>query len=823
MLEKASRFCGKCLSHMKAYLYWSLRQLYLAFFMPTQFTHEIGGIGTNVPEHRVSGRFLYILKMLPWIITLASLGNIIGGYVYKLRGDDFQWSASWFGVACGLTLGLVSSLAMIVLGEASDLSFSESLTLMSGLIGGMLVGRGKLIEWNWVNSLGGIVLGIAIGGVTGLLVAVGEDQRRGIRIGIALGIASGFVFFVASTMAGNRDGGIIFGIAFGTAVSFVLGVSASIVVNAIVCTVFGVVSALAISATLGGPSGVATGLAVLLTSLITSFRLITYPFDVTLSAAVYLWGRRHPSAVRQAWRWCPIMWNEVIWVPLLFASKLLTQLIQQDPKEGLKQIEFIAVQRKRQRRIAITALAEVAAKNLKAASTLEIINVPTKLNWMIDAPSELNSDLMKILSQFDHIAQHVDQFATLNRNYLKHEALKRAVTEVQTLYTDLRSKERHYAPRLLEVVGEWRNILISENALMSAQVVSTREILNPFIFGNAVAETDLNIFAGRRDIIKPIEASVLGTIQSPTLLLYGPRRMGKTSILNQLPRLLGPSFAPAIIDCQFPAVRSNLASLLYYISCSISKGLRRRRIFIEPLSLSKLESEAFAAFDEWLKEVELLMPEKMRVLLCIDEYERLQATLDTGWGEAFLDALRHIIQHRPRLMLMFTGAHTFEDMGPQWIDHFISVRPVKVSFLKPEEVITLLTQPIPDFGLTYTSSALDEILLATNCQPFLTQAVAFELVQFMNEKHQSEATSDDVKEAVNRALVSGGAYFGSIWNDSGEEGRAILRSIVKGEIPPVYSTARTWLEKSDVLNERGVFAVPMVHEWVKRKVQQHSI
>jgi hypothetical protein len=37
-------------------------------------------------------------------------------------------------------------------------------------------------------------------------------------------------------------------------------------------------------------------------------------------------------------------------------------------------------------------------------------------------------------------------------------------------------------------------------------------------------------------------------------LPHGPRRAGKSNILNQLPRLLGPDFAPATLDCQEPAV-----------------------------------------------------------------------------------------------------------------------------------------------------------------------------------------------------------------------------------------------------------------------------
>src|SRR5262249_34535765 len=196
-----------------------------------------------------------------------------------------------------------------------------------------------------------------------------------------------------------------------------------------------------------------------------------------------------------------------------------------------------------------------------------------------------------------------------------------------------------------------------------------------------VHEEQANVFSGRRIIVQQVEECILGARQAPTLLLYGPRRMGKTSILNQLPRLLGPDFAPAVLDCQNPAVSGSAASLLRYLSRTLVDGLQRRRVRVEPLCKETLEREPFAAFDDWLDTAERAIPDRMRALLCLDEYEHLQRALDAGWGADFLDTLRHTLQHRSKVALMFTGAHTFEEQGPAWTDRFLNARRVRVSFL----------------------------------------------------------------------------------------------------------------------------------------------
>jgi len=513
------------------------------------------------------------------------------------------------------------------------------------------------------------------------------------------------------------------------------------------------------------------------------------------------------------------VWNEVIWLPLPFVRKLLVLLAQQDREEGFRQIAFVASERRLQRRAAIATLVEVAMDDLQAKSVSEMADLAEKIDWTTDAPVELPVELTAALPRFDRTAGHVGQYFVLHSAYRKGEALSRAVAEVVALQRSLIAARGKAVPRLLQVANEWHRLLEEEREIFRTQTKAKREIPNPFVFGNPVVETEYNVFTGRQDIVRQVEESMLGATQAPTLLLHGPRRMGKTSILNQLPRLLGPGFAPAVVDCQNPAVTGSVATLLRYLSRALNTGLRRRRVTVKPLTAAALEHEPFAAFDEWLDSVEQAMPKKMRVLLCLDEYERLQATLDTGWRATFLDALRHTLQHRPRVALMFSGAHTFEELGPAWTDRFISARRVRVSFLTREEVLPLLTEPVPEFDMTYAPGALNAIIEATNCQPSLTQAVAFELVQFLNEQQRKEATSDDVKEAIARALVSGGEYFANVWSDAGEDGQTILRALAKSETPPDFPAARNWLREHDVLNDAGKFAVPMMERWVKRKIE----
>jgi hypothetical protein len=220
--------------------------------------------------------------------------------------------------------------------------------------------------------------------------------------------------------------------------------------------------------------------------------------------------------------------------------------------------------------------------------------------WTGSAPLALPEDFTDALPRFERAAQQTSQFLTVSSSFRKADALKRAIEEVDSLQKALIASRGKLAPRLLQIANRWREILEGEQARLKQLAAERRETPNPFIFGNPVDERNASVFAGRQDMARQIEESLLGARQSPALLLHGPRRMGKSSILKQLPRLLGPDFAPALLDCQNPAVaggEASTASLLRYLSASLSEGLQCRRVAVKPLAAEELAREPFAAFD----------------------------------------------------------------------------------------------------------------------------------------------------------------------------------------------------------------------------------
>ena len=763
----------------RSYLLWSIRQFYLLLFWPTRFHREVEAFLTGDRRRGFQRCLAYFWRMLPWIVALACLGNLIAGSLFRPpyvpQQVPFAWETSWVGVALGVGVGVALGAAIgVVLDTAVGVAVGVTFGVAFGMTLGMPVGLALGPQWNAQIALAyGVALGVTLGMALGVTVSVTEGFPAGLAAGLG-------------------------GVPLGGAVGVAAGIQGGLAV--------------------GLWAGLAAGLAFAVAFSVTYFRLATYPLDVAAAAATYFVARWRPRAAARAWAWCPVVWNEVIWLPLPFVGHLLALLVREDREKGFDEIAFVAAHRQRQRRAAGVALVEVALDDLRTASVEGMVGVTDKLAWTTDAPLRLPADLVAALAAFDRVSQHVGQYFLLQSPFRREEALVRAHEDLRALQSSLIAGRGPLAPRLLQTANEWAGLLDAERDRLRPRLRERQEIPNPFVIGSPVTERQANVFAGRRDIVEQVEGCVLGARQALTILLHGPRRMGKTSILKQLPRLLGPDFAAALVDCQNPAVTGSRATLLRYLSRELSAGLRLRRVAVEPLSADALEREPFTVFHEWLDRVEAALPGKLRLLVCLDEYENLQRILDAGWGEEFLDALRHTLQHRPRFVLMFTGAHTFAEQGPAWTNRFLSARRVRVSFLTREEVMPLLTRPMPEFGLTYADGALDAIFHATNGQPFLTQVVAFQLVELLNAEHRQVAMPDDVERAIDLALVRNSEYFDSVWFDAGAEGQAVLLALARGETPPALPRGRAWLREHDVLNDQDAIAVPMVERWLKEKV-----
>jgi hypothetical protein len=177
--------------------------------------------------------------------------------------------------------------------------------------------------------------------------------------------------------------------------------------------------------------------------------------------------------------------------------------------------------------------------------------------------------------------------------------------------------------------------------------------------------------------------------------------------------------------------------------------------------------------------------------------------------EGAFSILRHLSQHRPRVYLLFAGAHRLQELAPggRWHDYFINVRGLEVSYLGEPDARRLLTNPIPDFPLDYAPGTLDEMIRLTRCQPLLVQLMGSILVDWLNSRDRRQqgdwrtATLDDVAYAADQVLSVGrSAYFANLWNDVGDDGQRVLGAVAQSPdgLAPTVLARKTGLPADDL-------------------------
>jgi hypothetical protein len=366
-----------------------------------------------------------------------------------------------------------------------------------------------------------------------------------------------------------------------------------------------------------------------------------------------------------------------------------------------------------------------------------------------------------------------------------------------------------------------------------------QEIDSPYIIGVPLTEQQ-EIFTGRNDIGIRIEELLLDR-RRPPLLLYGHRRMGKTSLLNNLGKLLPNSIIPMFVDLQgAPSSASDYAGFLYNIARGMTTSAKRQSaLTLPPLTREALANDAFTRFDEWLDEVEQTL-EQNTALLALDEFEVLDSAINRGRFDEqdVLGMLRHLIQHRPRFKVLLAGSHTIEEYQ-RWASYLINVQVVHISYLKENEARQLIEHPVKDFTLRYEPEAVERVLQLTRCHPFLVQLLCSEIVALKNEQDPSVrrlARLEDVEAAIPEAFSSGSFFFADIQNNQVDAtGRDILRLIAaQGEgavvshkiifqnFPNVADSTIKLLLQRELIEEEEIddgyrFQVELIRQWFTQK------
>lgn len=671
---------------------------------------------------------------------------------------------------------------------------------------------------------------ISISGLTlGLVFSLSFALTLGLADGLALGLAFGLVFDLVFGLEGGLAKGLKFGLAFSVRNGLVSGISAA--------TLFSLFYTLAkrfagswagtIAGTLGMTGiflfGLTQGtfdwiqillsLMVAVLGLTQSFwhPVLSYPLIAVWNFLLYRIDQSRNDNHSSLLHWHSAFWDEYQRLPLFGLDDHLVLAAERNPLEGQAAISYLTTSR--QRWAVQAAQIELDARQLERCADAKAIGGAHRSL----APGQLEGPASFLFRSFSRISQDVEATLQQESKYNQRIRLKVIEESVNSLSRDLTRSSEQYAVRFQPIAIRWRDLIANHGAMLTTAVEARQEIDHPYIIGVPLS-VDQQIFVGRIDITARIEQLLLDRLRPP-LLLYGQRRMGKTSLLNNLGRLLSSTMIPLFVDLQGAVAATDHAGLLANVARDMSKSASERRdLTLPPLSRESLVHDPFSRFSEWLDEVEQTLGQNIG-LLALDEFEALDGALTKGKFDetSIFGILRNLIQHRPRFKVLLAGSHTFEELQ-RWASYLINVQVVRLSYLKEAEARQLIEQPVKDFALRYEPEACQRVLAITHGHPFLLQLLCSEIVTLKNEQAPEVrrlAHVADIEAAIPEALSSGSFFFADIEsNQVDAAGLSVLRFVAAHGEKVVVSREVLTRQFSDNLDQ--ALALPMKRELLEQ-------
>jgi len=307
-----------------------------------------------------------------------------------------------------------------------------------------------------------------------------------------------------------------------------------------------------------------------------------------------------------------------------------------------------------------------------------------------------------------------------------------------------------------------------------------RPIPNPYATGKPL-RAGSPVFFGREDVF----AFILENLGRPTgenvLILVGERRMGKTSLLRQLPAHLSEGYVSVFLDGQALGIEGGMAGLFYDITLEISEALAGRGIALEPPTLGELEEKLSLAFEKrFLSHVAEALDERV-LLLLFDEFEELEMRVQSGeLPPTIFPYLRHLMQHSQNVAFIFAGTHRLEELTADYWSILFNIALYKrMGFLDVEAAQRLIVEPVQNYGLLYDDLAIDKMLRVTAGHPYFLQLLCHALVNLHNRERLNYITIQDVNHTLEEIVELGEAHLAFLWRESTKKERAVLMALTR--------------------------------------------
>ncbi|MCB9361895.1 AAA family ATPase [Candidatus Woesearchaeota archaeon] len=464
--------------------------------------------------------------------------------------------------------------------------------------------------------------------------------------------------------------------------------------------------------------------------------------------------------------------------------------------ERIKEIEneflaFRTIERIITSKLKITNLLDLYSKyhgyELPEKFSKSLLQVPNLVSSLLNTRDrrstfrnvKLLTGHLKTIDKYMHDSNFIDYMSPLSFSYLESWTI--VIKSLRNFHAhadyieDAIVSTAYYNPDKNKIVKIKDSIPLPQNL----KRVKIKQ--NPYVIGQALMESDQNVFKGRKDIFKFIQENFEQTIRESIILLIGPRRVGKSSTLRMLHLNISEQYIPVYIDLQAGCfTKEGVSTFFISLAEDIQESLSKRGLDVTLPEDSSFEEKPMYTFErKFLHKQVIPKLKENKIIIMFDEFEALDEGVKSGKiDKDIFDNLRHLMQHVKQLCFIFSGTHKLEDeyLSDYWSFLFQMVKYCKIGYLNKKYTFQLITEPVSDYGMVYTKSALDRIYELSAGHPYVVQFLCRELVTLYNKELLAEISREEVDKVIDKIIVGQYTLFDHLWGDSSNIGQTQQRA-----------------------------------------------
>jgi AAA ATPase domain len=372
---------------------------------------------------------------------------------------------------------------------------------------------------------------------------------------------------------------------------------------------------------------------------------------------------------------------------------------------------------------------------------------------LIPSQPHLHPESWKIIAGFQQVITDIKIVKTSNSRPNKSLALNRALGQLGKIIKQSNQIVTAEKKLIIKNATNWQSALLTVTSEIG-EIVILEPVISPYTIGDPV---EGDAFVGRDDIMNQLSELWRQNKSVQSVVLYGHRRMGKTSILRNINNRLGDNVSLAYVNMLLMTNPQGEADILMFIcdqikiatgvniptnaefsafpetTCRryIQEVLERMDANEDPLpsplprrergqetTLNDPNPEAsrnapaplLPTWEKGLGDEGISLssseppspiaplPQKIsshKLIIAIDEFEQIDELIAAQKiSPSFLSFLRGLVQISPNIAFAFAGLHTLEERVANYSDPFFaSFIPIPVGFLSLGATRQLLANP----------------------------------------------------------------------------------------------------------------------------------